>query len=117
MNQRKTIMAGADLQRETDDGSIRGRNGVRLAHEGEGDLLNMPQTKGMGVPKVTRVPLVEWFVDAPFAVEVRAPARPRDPSTREMIRYVKLALGIFNNCSPGSFAGLHRNRRTRRLDG
>jgi hypothetical protein len=110
-------MTRISSQRETDDRLWRGRSGICLAHDKESDLMNTLPTIGKGAPRGARLEVGEWFVDAPFTVEVRARHGASDPSTLEMIRYVKLALGIFNNRSPGSFARLHRNRRTCRLDG
>ena len=68
--------------------------------------MKTPQTKGKGAPMTTRLQVVEWFVDAPFTVEVHAGRGPRAPSTREGYRYVKLAPGILDHCDPGGFAGL-----------
>ena len=77
--------------------------------------MNISQTKGEGAPKLKGVRIVEWLVDAPSDVEVRVRRRPRDRLTQEMIRYVKLAVGIFDYSPAGGVAGLYRNRRTRRL--
>ena len=110
-------MARSSSQRETDDCLLRRRSGVRLAHGKGSGLMNPLTTIGKGAPRGARLQVGEWLVEAPFAVEVRARRGASDPLTLERIRYVKLALGILNHRSPGSAAGLHRNCRTRHLDG
>jgi hypothetical protein len=89
----------------------------RLNESYESNLMNTPRINDKGVRRVARVQVVEWLVDAPFAVEVHEVRRPNDQSTLEMIRYVKLAFGIFSHSPPGSLAGFRRNRRTCRMDG
>jgi hypothetical protein len=68
--------------------------------------MKTSRTKGKGAPKRTRLQVLEWFVDAPFTVEVHAGRGPGAHSTLEGIRYVKLAPGILDHCDPGGFAGL-----------
>ena len=68
--------------------------------------MKKPQSKGKGAPKRTRLQIVEWFVDAPFTVEVHVVCGTRASSTQERLRYVKLAPGILDHCHSGSPAGL-----------
>lgn len=92
-------------------------NSVKGIYMKERDFMNRLHTKVKSAPRGISLATVEWSVDAPFAVEVRVRRRPRPRSAGEKIRYVKLAVGIFNHCPSCSVVGLHRNRRTRRLDG
>jgi hypothetical protein len=90
---------------------------LRLASDEPGERMKKLQIEGEGARGGIKLQVTGWLDNTQFAVAVRSGPKRGAPSTLEKIRYVKLALGIPDHRPPGSAAGLHRNRRTRRLDG
>jgi hypothetical protein len=60
---------------------------------------------------------VEWVVDAPRAVQVRAGNGRADRPVPERIRHVELAIGILDHRIPGSITRLYRYGWIGRVDG
>jgi hypothetical protein len=101
----------------TDDAQPRKRSGVRLTHDEPRERLMKPQPEDRGTRGGTHLQVTGWLVNTKFVVAVRYRPTRGALSTLEKTHYVKLAPGIPNHRPPGSAAGLHRNRRTRRLGG
>ena len=71
------------------------------------DLMNKLHVKGKSTPKVTRLDVVEWFVDAGFEVEVRVHGQPEGRWMLKGIRKDNHGIGVpIHRLNAGKRSGL-----------
>jgi hypothetical protein len=108
-------MAESSLLRETDEEGVHCRSIAQVAYQGERSFMNTLQTTGTSAASMARVVAVEWHVDPPALIPVREQCGVGDHSTLKLVRYVKLALGVFNHRPSSGTNRLHRNHRVRAM--
>lgn len=112
----EAAVAGPGLLRETDDEAVHWRNTEQFAYEGGRDLMNTLQTMDTAAAPTARALAIEWHIDPPVVIAVREQCLGAKHPILKLVRYVKLAFGVFDHRPSGGITRLHRNHRLRRLD-